>query len=183
MRHTVRSSTPTIAMSDTRLSIFRLLGRLGIVAAAFAPVAVSAQTAMPPAPASMVVAHPQPPQRQPLVQIDLAVESFASTATGAHAAGDLAARRVVHALTASGLPVQEVRALDSYLIPQYTDPGVVPVNTVRQNRRIVGYRSVNGITVLTADPRHVGLLVDFAQGAGANQVLGVYLPGAAGAGR
>jgi uncharacterized protein YggE len=162
-------------MPRTHRSTYGIAAMLGLVAAAFAPAAVVAQ-----APASTRVPALQPrADAAPVVQLDLAVEGVASTATGARSAAELAARRVVQVLTTSGIPVQEVRLLDSYLIPEYVDPGVVPITTIRHDRRIAAYRSVTGITVTTADPRYVGLLVDLAQGAGANRVLGVHLPGAA----
>lgn len=162
-----------VAMNTGASMILRLLPLVGLLVVGL-PSWGSAQAA--PRGTGIIVAHPAQPAPEP-ARVDLAVESFATTATGANAAAELAAMRVLRALSTSGIAVGEARVLGTVLLPVYEREEVVAVNTIRGDRRLIGYRALTGIAVETADLARVGLLVDIAQGAGANRVQGVRFPG------
>jgi len=158
------------------LCLTRAAAVIAAAAVAIGATAAEAQTRAPGASSVTITEHGlAAPEAPGSTRIDLAVEMTATTATGARSATELAVRRVVAALSGSGIPVQEIRTQASFLIPEYEPGGVVAVTTIRNDRRITGYRAVTGITVHAADARHVGLLVDLAHGAGANRVLGVWV--------
>jgi uncharacterized protein YggE len=129
--------------------------------------AVAAQQPATEAPGSRTLVQPGAVLPGESVRIDLVVERSATSATGARAAAELAARRVVRAVAGLGLDIREVRVAGTTLRPEWEVEGPLRVNTIRQPPRPVGYRAYTAITVRTPDVDRVGLLVDMARGAGA----------------
>jgi uncharacterized protein YggE len=152
---------------------WKLAGGSGAVLAAVAGLLLAMPAAAQEAPRT--VGPPEAALTLPGMQIDLGVESVARTATGARSAAELAAHRVVRALAGSGIPLRQVRIGETFLVPEYEDPGVVPITTIRDDRRIVAYRAVIGLSVEVPSSPHAGLLVDLARGAGATRSAAVRL--------
>jgi uncharacterized protein YggE len=118
-------------------------------------------------------------QEQPLgepVEIRLAVSSFATNATAAHAASGLAVQRVMRAVAQSGVQLESVEGVGLVLVPEYARPDPVPIRGFREDPRIIGYRAIGEVVVRTSDYARISLLLDFARGAGANELRPFELP-------
>jgi uncharacterized protein YggE len=123
----------------------------------------------------LLVEHPvdQPTDR---IEFHLAVSNFATNVTAAHSASALAVQRVLRALAGSGVQVDEVQPEGIILVPEYAPLDPVPLRGIRADPRVVGYRAVGEIRVVTRDSGRLPLLLDAARGAGAHPVRSVYLP-------
>jgi uncharacterized protein YggE len=110
---------------------------------------------------------------EPAARLELAVERTATSATAALAAAEIDAQRVVRALAASGLPVSAVRPLPAVVTAEFEERGVIAVNTIRDDRRLRGYRAVIGLVVDLPEARTAGLLLDLAHGAGATRAVAI----------
>jgi len=99
--------------------------------------------------------------------IDLAVESFASTAKAASEENARTMERVIQALVRAGVPRTEIQTRNYAVYPEYLP------NDTSNTPRIRGYRVSNMVTARTTDLARVGTLLDVALGAGANRVEGV----------
>jgi uncharacterized protein YggE len=110
---------------------------------------------------------------EPAFRVEIAVERTAGSATGALASADLDAQRVAHALRRSGVRISSIQMLPAVVTAEYEAPGVVAVTTIRDDRRLVGYRAVIGLVVDLADADRAGLAIDLAHGAGASRITGV----------
>ncbi len=97
------------------------------------------------------------------------VETFAPTATGALAANDLSAGRVLRALSGAGAPPGGVALEPAVVEPEYERPRVLA--RPGERRRLAGFRAVRVVEVRTERTDRVALLVDLAVGAGATRVL------------
>jgi uncharacterized protein YggE len=97
------------------------------------------------------------------------VETFARTATGALAANDLSAGRVLRALSGAGAPPGGVALEPPMVEPEYERPRVLA--RPGERRRLAGFRAVRVVEVRTERADRVALLVDLAVGAGATRVL------------
>ncbi len=99
--------------------------------------------------------------------VDLAVETFASTAREAGEENARVMERVVQALVAAGVPRQDIQTRGYSLYPEYAPP---ERPEEQQRPRIRGYRASNMVTVRTQDLGRVGPLIDVALRAGANRM-------------
>jgi uncharacterized protein YggE len=99
--------------------------------------------------------------------IDVAVETRAPTAK---AAGEENARRTEHviaALTAAGIPRQEIDTQHYTLFPEYAQP------QPDSEPKLIGYRASNTLSVHMRELARMGDIIDQALAAGANRVDGV----------
>lgn len=124
-------------------------------------------------PAGVAAAQEQPVGEP--VEIRLAVSSFATNATAAHAASGLAVQRVMRAVAQSGVQLESVEGAGVVIVPEYARPDPVPLRGIREDPRIVGYRAIGEVVVRTSDIARISLLLDFARGAGANELRAVDL--------
>jgi len=136
---------------------------------AFAIAAVALLAATP-APSE---AQAVPGPAEPAFRVEIAVERTAGSATAALAAADLDSQRVAHALRRSGVRISSIQMLPAVIAAEYESPGVVAVTTIRDDRRLIGYRAVIGLVVDLADADRAGLAIDLAHGAGASRITGV----------
>jgi uncharacterized protein YggE len=141
------------------------------LAAWLVPAAAVAQRA-PAQGGILMVAHPAPAEPE-TVRIELVVEGAATSATGARVASELAAQRVVRALSGTGIGVRELRVAGTTVLPEFERSGPLRVNTIREAPRPVGYRAFTAITLRTDEPSRAGLLLDLARGAGATPLRAV----------
>jgi uncharacterized protein YggE len=99
------------------------------------------------------------------------VESFAETATGALSANDLSIQSVVRAVSGLGVSRREILLEPAFVEPEYERLG--PLAGPGTRSRIVGFRALQVLEIRTGRRDRIGLLVDFAIGAGATRVLDV----------
>ena len=109
--------------------------------------------------------------RVPPTRIVLVVESFAHTATGALSANDLSVGGVVRALSGLGISSRDVSLESAFVEPEYERPG--PLTRPGTRPRIAGFRAQRVVEVRTERKDRIGLLLDFATGAGATRILEV----------
>lgn len=122
--------------------------------------------------------QPQPgfaSARQPAsaarLRVVLEVESFAQSASGALAANQLAATRVIRATSVLA------GATEAFMV----SPAVVEVEYARrptlarswERPRQAGFRAITQVVMEAPDRQRLGLLLDAAMGAGASQVIAV----------
>jgi uncharacterized protein YggE len=163
-------------MNSNLQKVVLLTAGILVLGALVKPAAVAAQQETAARSGSiLLVEHPaaQPTDR---IEFHLAVSNFATNVTAAHAASALAVQRVLRALAGSGVHVDEVQPEGIILVPEYARLDPVPLRGVRADPRVVGYRAVGEIRVVTRDAGRLPLLLDAARGAGAHPVRSVYLP-------
>jgi uncharacterized protein YggE len=122
-----------------------------------------------------IVEHPAAGQANS-IHFHLAVSNFATNATAAHAASELAVRRVLRALAGSGVQLEAVESAGMTVVPEYAPIDPVPLRGVREDPRVIGYRAIGEIRVETTDVGRLGHLLDTARGAGAYPIRPVYVP-------
>lgn len=103
--------------------------------------------------------------------VDLGVQTFASTAQAAAEENARILERVIDALVAAGVPRDNIETRNYSVYPEYERPD--PREMGGQEPRIRGYRVNNTVSVMTDDLDRVGVLIDTALEAGANQVNSV----------
>ena len=103
-------------------------------------------------------------------ELVLSVETFATSATGAIAAGNLAVTRVLHAVAASGVPGNGVSYELAYVEPRYRHRILA---ASWEKPRQLGFDAAHVITIRSANPATLGRVIDSAIGAGATRVLSV----------
>ncbi len=152
---------------------FILLGAL----TAAVPAAAQQQGARP-ASGMIWIEMPREARQAPAAtRLDLAVESFATSANGAISASSLAVQRVMRVLASTGVPTQEIESRGTAIFPEYAHREIVPTAPFgRAQPRVVGYRAVHRITVRVDRAANLGLLIDLARGAGAELVAAESLP-------
>jgi len=101
-------------------------------------------------------------------QIDLAVQTQASTATQATSENAAAMTSVINALTAAGVSKDSIQTISYSLNPVYSNP-----ENQSTAPTIIGYVAVNTIQVTVNDLGSVGKVLDQAVSAGVNQVQGL----------
>ena len=104
-------------------------------------------------------------------RIVLAVESFAHTATGALSANALSVGRVIRALSGLGISSREVSLESAFVEPEYERTG--PLTRLGARPRIAGFRALRVLEIRTERKDRIGLLLDFATGAGTTRILEV----------
>lgn len=102
------------------------------------------------------------------VQMVLSVETFATSATGALSAAQLAVTRVRSALSASGIAFSGVTSELAYLEPRIKHRILA---CSWETPRRLGYDAGYLVSIRGASPRLLGRAVDAAMGAGATRVL------------
>lgn len=102
------------------------------------------------------------------VQVTLAVETFATSATGALSAAQLAVTRVRSALAASGIASSGVTSELAYLEPRLKHR-ILAGSWERPHR--LGFDAGYLVSIRGARPQLLGRAVDAAVGAGATRVL------------
>jgi uncharacterized protein YggE len=101
-------------------------------------------------------------------QLDLAVQTQASTATQATAENAVRMTDVINALTSAGVSKDSIQTISYSLNPVYSNPVNASVPPA-----IIGYVAVNAIQVTLSDIGSVGKVLDQAISAGINQVQGL----------
>jgi uncharacterized protein YggE len=103
-----------------------------------------------------------------VAHLDFGVETTAATARGASEENAQVMERIIRALTAAGIPRQEIQTRNFSVVPDYARP--MPG---REEPQVRGYRVSNMVSVRTMEIARVGALIDAALQAGANRVHGV----------
>jgi uncharacterized protein YggE len=98
--------------------------------------------------------------------IDVAVQTQAPTARAAGEENARRTERVIAALTAAGIPRQEIDTRNFNLYPVYEYPP-------NEEPRLVGYGANNTLSVHMRELARMGAIIDEALTAGANRVDGV----------
>lgn len=98
--------------------------------------------------------------------IDVAVETQAPTAKAAGEENARRTERVIAALTAAGIPRQEIDTRNFNIYPVYTYPQ-------NEEPKLVGYHANNTLSVHMRELARMGAIIDEALAAGANRVDGV----------
>ncbi len=125
----------------------------------------------------MLIAMPDKATQPVVMRLELAVESFATTALGATSASALAVERVIRTLADAGVARQDIESRGAEVLPEYTPRGVVQTTTIRHRpREIVGYWATTYLSVSLRDGVPAGVLIDLARGAGADLVRAVQTP-------
>ena len=104
------------------------------------------------------------------VRLVLSVESFAQSATGALAAGQLAATRVRHAISGFAIAGDGFAVELAYVEPRYQHRILA---ATWEKPRLLGFDAAYVITLQTTSSSNLGLLIDSAMGAGATRVISV----------
>jgi uncharacterized protein YggE len=105
------------------------------------------------------------------LRVVFAIESREHSATGALAAGDLSATRLIATLSRLGIGAGDIAQEIPHVRPIYERPRLLA--GAWEHPRVAGYRAVRLVEVTGVDPQHLGLVVDFAIGAGATTVLSI----------
>lgn len=138
--------------------------------------AAAQQPATPPAPPpirTITVSGTGTVLRQPdQAVVNLAVESFATSAE--QAAGENAEKMdaMLKAVRQVGIPQDKIRTVSYQLNPEY-DYSQPPTPRQPGEQRLIGYRAINMVTVTIDDIRKVGPVIDAAIKAGGNRVMGI----------
>jgi uncharacterized protein YggE len=127
---------------------------------------------------SLLVVHPAVAAVREAARIELAVESVATTATGARAANELAVQRVLRALTQAGVPAHGLALMGTSVHAEYERFKVVAPTTIRGDRRVAAYRALTGVSVEVPNAERVGWLLDVAHAAGARYLEAAYISAA-----
>jgi len=110
-----------------------------------------------------------------LAEMSVGISTSKETAPDAVEANNRAMARLIAALKKAGAAAKDIQTAQVSISPQYSTPpepkpGVPPADTVP---KVVGYEVTNTVRVTTRDLAKVGVLLDAATRAGANQVSGV----------
>lgn len=99
-------------------------------------------------------------------RVSLGILTMASTAKEAQQTNNTLANKVIAALVNAGTPREKIETRDYSIWPEYKYP------KPEENKppSVIGYRACNNVVITLEDIDQVGMIIDTAVGAGANQV-------------